>query len=139
MLSLHPAPVQLPLIHVVEPDDWFLEHQADVLWFHVLRHLDWQALLPLAAHYYEALWQFNEAQGRARATRDAPPNPESQAQATQRLLFTRATLADNVPRLLEPPCRTQPLLHVTPQRLRPGVTPWRQAGRSPKCFFSLYK
>ncbi len=102
MVSLHPGSVQLPLIHFVETDDWFLEEQADVLWFHVLRHLDWHTLLPLAAQYYEALWLFNEAQARARVSRPAPPNPETHAQATQRLLFARATLDDNVPRLAEP-------------------------------------
>ncbi len=60
MIAVSPIDVQIPLIHVVESDDLYLEAQEDVFWFDLLRDLDWIGLRPLAARYYEALWQFNE-------------------------------------------------------------------------------
>jgi hypothetical protein len=58
MLAQPEAPRQLPLIHVVEADDLHLEQQAEVLWFDVLRRLDYRPLQPLAAKYYEVLARF---------------------------------------------------------------------------------
>jgi hypothetical protein len=131
--------VQLPLIHIVETDDWYLHNQTDLVWFSVLRDLDWRPLRPLAARYYEALWQFNEAQACARQTTPAAPNPESQAQATQRLLFARATLCPETPVVVEPTRPDTPALHVDADHLQPGRVPFRLAGRTPKCFFALFK
>lgn len=59
MIATEKTPVQLPLIHVVETDDLYLQELEDVLWFPVLRDLDWRLFVPVAARYYEALWQFN--------------------------------------------------------------------------------
>ncbi len=58
--------LQIPLIHIVESDDLYLEAQEDVFWFDLLRDLDWLSLRVVAARYYEALWQFNDQQARAR-------------------------------------------------------------------------
>ena len=35
--------IQIPLIHMVESDDLYLEAQEDVFWFGLLRDLDWPA------------------------------------------------------------------------------------------------
>ena len=79
--------VQIPLIHIVESDDLYLEAQEDVFWFGLLRDLDWPSLRPVAGRYYEALCQFNEQQARARAERsttDSAANPETPEEATYR-------------------------------------------------------
>jgi len=90
--------VQIPLIHIVESDDLYLESQEDVFWFDLLRDLDWFSLRPVAARYYEGLWQFNEQQARTRAERSAAAaaNPETPEDATYRLMFERPTLCEDV-------------------------------------------
>jgi len=133
--------VQMPLIHIVESDDLHLERQEDVLWFDLLRNFPWRPLRPIAARYYEALWQFNVCQAQARRERDAvrTANPETQSEATMRLLFERATLCEDVPALHELPASVTPQIHVNPNDLRPGRTPQRWAGMKPKCFFAMLK
>jgi hypothetical protein len=133
--------VQIPLIHVVESDDLHLERQEDILWFAVLRDLDWRAFQPIAARYYEALWQFNVRQAQLRAERSVtqPANPETPADATRRLLFERATLCEDTPALHELPPSAPPEIRVDPRTLRPGTPPLRWAGKTPKCFFALLK
>jgi len=134
--------VQIPLIHIVESDDLYLEAREDVLWFDLLRDLDWVSLRPLAACYYDALWQFNEQQARARAERSATAavaNPETPEEATYRLLFERPTLCEDAPILHEPEPLELPMIRVDPGTLRPGRTPPRFAGRAPKCFFAMFK
>lgn len=136
----HPA-VQIPLIHIVESDDLYLERQEDILWFNLLRNFPWRPLRPTAARYYEALWQFNVRQAQARRERDAvrAANPETQSEATMRLLFERATLCEDAPALHELPAYAAPQIHVNPNDLRPGRTPHRWAGMKPKCFFAMLK
>jgi len=136
--------VQPPLIHVMESDDVYLQDHAEVLWFDVLRNLDWRSLRPLAARYYEALHQFNEDQARERREREtqaaqAPRVRESQHEATERLLFERASLSPNIPILYEPQPVAQPTTRVDPHTLRPGQPPVRLAGKAPKCFFAMLK
>ena len=134
--------VQIPLIHIVESDDLYLEAQEDVFWFDLLRDLDWTSLRPVAARYYEALWQFNEQQARARAERSATEsvvNPETAEEATYRLLFGRPTLCEDAPVLHEPEAQEPSVMRVDPSTLRPGRTPARFAGRTPKCFFAMFK
>ncbi len=130
--------VQIPLIHFVESDDLYLESQEDVFWFDLLRDLDWHSLRPVAARYYEGLWQFNEQQARTRAERlatAAAANPETSEEATHRLLFDRPTLREDAPILHEPEILKPSPIHVDPSTLRPGRTPPRFVGRAPKCFF----
>jgi hypothetical protein len=142
LITYYDIDVQIPLIHFVESDDVYLEAQKDVFWFDLLRDLDWLSLRPVAALYYEALWQFNVQQAEARAERlaaVAAANPETIEEATCRLLFERPTLCEDAPILheLEPP--EPPSIHVDPAMLRPGRTPLRFAGRAPKCFFAMLK
>jgi hypothetical protein len=139
MVTFSDTEYQIPLIHIVESDDLYLEAQEDVFWFGLLRDLDWRPLRPIAARYYEALWQFNENQARGRAGRSAAANPESQEEATHRLLFERATLCEDAPVLHEAESREPPAIRVDPATLRPGRTPARFAGRAPKCFFAMLK
>jgi hypothetical protein len=134
--------VQIPLIHIVESDDLYLEAQEDVFWFGLLRDLDWPSLRPVAARYYETLWQFNEQQAEARAERSAAvaaANPETPEEATYRLLFERPTLCEAAPILHEPKPLEPSAIRVDPATLWPGRTPARLAGRAPKCFFAMFK
>ena len=133
------ARAQLPLIHVVESDDTYLEQHADVLWVGVLRDLDWSALRPVAARYYEALWQFNVEQHRAREQRLGEANTESREQATVRLLLERPTLCKGATALHQPSEPLPAQIHVDPESIAPGLTPYRIAGKQPKCFFALAK
>jgi hypothetical protein len=133
--------VQIPLIHIVESDDLHLQRQEDVLWFNLLRNVPWRSLRPIAARYYEALWQFNVRQAEASRDRDAvlAANSETQPEATMRLLFERATLRKDAPALHEPPACATPQIRVNPNDVRPGRPPQRWAGKKPKCFFALLK
>ncbi len=128
------------ILRFVESDDLYLEAQQDVFWFDLLRDLDWASLRPVAACYYEALWQFNEQQARARAERSATAavNPETPEEATYRLLFERPTLCEDAPILHEPEPLGLPAIRVNPATLRPGQTPRRFAGRATWPAFSSF-
>ena len=140
-VSLRPAIGQLALIHLIESDDRFLD-EADVLWFRVLRDLDWQLFVDMAVQYYEALWQFNQEQFEARQRKQsaAPvPNPETKDEARQRLLLERATLDPARPVLPDTrPVPREPV-HVNPETIAPGHVPFRFRGRTPKDFFAMFK
>ncbi|MDA1056132.1 MAG: hypothetical protein O3C40_37610 [Planctomycetota bacterium] len=140
MVALNNVSGQLPLIHLVESDDLYLQDQPDVLWFEVLRNLDYHPFQGTAAHYYERLWQFNQRQAQQRKERrecPLPANPETEPQAIERLLFSRATLDDTAAILFEQPELETPAIEIGPYTVRPGVTPPRFAGREPKCFFAM--
>jgi hypothetical protein len=142
MVAVVYSPGQLPLIEFVESDDLFLQDEPQALWFDVLRQLDYRQFQPTAARYYEQLWQFNQQQTQARNERQEHPptaNPETQPQATARLLFGRATLDEQTPVLYQPPPCPRPTFTIRPETLHPGITPPRFAGRLPKCFFALFK
>jgi hypothetical protein len=143
MIPVEDLEVQMPLIHVIESDDLYLQNQADVLWFDVLRSLDWRSLVELAVRYYEALYQFNEDQAEERrrnaeTSQDSVPT-ESQKEANERLLFERATLCKDVPILHQRKPVAEPTKQVDPRTLRPGQPPVRLAGKAPKCFFAMLK
>ncbi len=134
---------QLPLLHCVESDDLYLQQRPDILWYTLLATVDWgKQFASVGAQYYEALWQFNAAQARSRAercARTAQANPETEEEATMRLLFDRATMREDAPILEGDPPEEFPLIHVNPATIAPGVVPVRLAGRRPKCFFALFK
>lgn len=142
MITVVYSPGQLPLIEFIESDDLFLQDEPQALWFDVLRKLDYRQFQSTAARYYEQLWQFNHQQTQERLERQEHPsaaNPETQPQATARLLFGRATLEEQTPVLHEPSPAARPPLTIRPETLHPGITPPRFAGRLPKCFFALFK
>jgi hypothetical protein len=140
MLTRVPIARQIPLIHIVESDDLFLADQPDVLWFDVLRSLDYHQFQATAARYYERLYTFNQQQKEQRIQRrENPPaaNPETPSQATRRLFEERATVDKQSPALYQRPEPEAPLIRVLPREVAPGVTPLRWAGRPAKCFFSM--
>ena len=97
MIPVEDLEVQIPLIHVIESDDLYLQNHADVLWFDVLRSLDWRSLVELAARYYEALYQFNEDQAEerwrnAQTSQDSVPT-ESQKEPTSACSSSVAAVA----------------------------------------------
>jgi hypothetical protein len=134
---------QLPLIHCVESDDVYLRERGDVLWYRFLTTTTWgDQFRAVGAQYYEALWQFNAEQAQAQAERlerIAQSNPETKQEATTRLLFERTTLREDAPILASGPPDALPLIHVNPAAIAPGVPPPRLAGRTPKCFFALFR
>jgi hypothetical protein len=128
------------LFIIVESDDVYFEGLEEVAWFRLLVDLDWQLLRPVAAKYYDALYRFNVQQARARKSKPTA-NPETQEEATQRLLFERPTL-DEEAEILHQPKDDVDLeidIQTNPQTLSPGVVPLRWAGRAPKCFFAMFK
>jgi hypothetical protein len=140
MITPAPPARQIPLIHIVESDDLYLADQPDVLWFDVLRSLDYHQFQATAARYYECLYTFNLHQKEQRIERrENPPaaNPETQSQATRRLFEERATVDKESSAIYERPEPQAPLIRVLPREVAPGVTPQRWAGRPAKCFFSM--
>jgi len=130
------------LFHVVESDDILLAERADILWFEILRTLDWRPVAGLAARYYEGLSRFNRDQSETRREKEAsspPPNAETREEATLRLLFARPTMDPEAPVLVETVVRDDEPVRIDPTTLRPGVVPPRLWGRSPKCFFAQFK
>ncbi len=139
MVATAPLSVQLPLIHVVETDDLYLQQLDGVLWFSVLRDLDWHPFVGVAARYYEALWQFNVEQSHRRdEARAREPNPETREEAKQRLFEERPTQCGDAPILCGPGALVAGV-PVDASRLCPGAVPYRLAGRQPKCFFAMLK
>ena len=140
MVALTHTHRQVPLIHFVESDDLFLHDQVDVVWFDVIKNLDYHAFQTTAAHYYEQLFTFNQQQKQRRIERRenaSPANPETQGEATQRTLLERATLDKQAPALYERAESITSLTHVAPHEVAPGVTPLRWLGRPAKCFFAM--
>ena len=142
ILSTTEPPVQIPLIHIVESDDLHLAEQSDIVWFELLRHLDWKQFRPIAIEYYESLWHFNQEQAREREQRVAPTDafkPETEIQASFRLVMERATMGAPTSIIELPPQQAPGPVHVDPADIRPGHVPFRIAGRAPKCFFAMFK
>ncbi len=140
MITPAPPARQIPLIHIVESDDLYLADQPDVLWFDVLRSLDYHQFQAVAARYYECLYTFNQQQKEQRIERrENPPaaNPETQDQATKRLFEERATVDKESSAIYERPEPETPWTSVLPREVAPGVTPLRWVGRPAKCFFSM--
>jgi len=140
-ISIGPALGQLPLLQIVESDDHFLA-EWDIVWFRVLRDLDWRPLVSVAVQYYEALWHFNYEQKFERLKKEntsPAPNPETKEQARQRLLLVRPTLDPGQPVLAPGEAAFREPDHVNPAHIRPGHAPLRLRGRAPKDFFAMLK
>lgn len=136
MLASSNLYVQPKLFEIQESDDFWLEEQVDLVWYHVLKTMDWKALRPIATQYYQALYDFNIEQ----AEKTMPmASEESQYEGTLRLLESRATESDDL-QSLHPVFRNiKKTPNVDEASLEPGVVPLRMAGRQPKCFFALFK
>jgi hypothetical protein len=140
---------QIPLIHIVFADDEILLQSPDAEWFQILKSLPWESYRMYAAEYYDALYAFNlgEAAMREQENREQEEKgePESKEEAKQRILWDRATMrskrGEEDAAVLQ---KRQELegdfaVCTDPQSLAPGVVPFRFAGRTPKCFFAMFK
>jgi hypothetical protein len=147
-ILLDPVLVQSPfgsqavLFREVFRDDVVLLESGEGEWLRAVRQIDWKTLRPVAAQYYQALWEFNIEAARKRGLRPRVDmgTGETRRGAAQRLLFERPTGGNTEAPVLHPaptpPLRT-PMVNV--DLLEPGVVPIRIAGRTPKCFFALVK
>ncbi len=96
MLSSSPDHLrQIPLIQFVYEDDLVLLKDENSEWFKILQDFHWQDHREIGALYYDALYEFNLPQ----STRQKPSAipTETQAQAKQRHLFGRPTMAHDTP------------------------------------------
>ncbi len=130
------SPIQLPLIHVVDRDDQILLNSPDAEWYRLLHEFQWKNYRGLAVDYYNALYNFNKSRSSAKGNIE---NTESKQDATQRLLFERATMDEEADILFQEDYCSAPYETVTPESIKPGKSPVRQSGRRPKCFFALFK
>ena len=137
---------QIPLIHIVDYDDVVLINSAQAQWFLILKDLPWERYRTHGANYYDALYEFNcsQAIGRQEGLEvQYAGEQESKEQARQRVLWDRATMrsAQGIESSIVYQ-RPEPLSessHTDPQSIAPGVVPIRFGGRTPKCFFSMFK
>ena len=135
--QFHQSPTQLPLIHTIDEDDQLLLHSPDAQWYRILKYFPDMDFRQIATDYYNSLYHFNKTRAMDRGNQHV--NDEDKQQATQRLLFERATMNDSTPIIFEQ--NSIPLIEqiVTPEQIGPGITPDRIGGKKPKCFFGMFK
>ena len=56
------SPSQIPLIHIVDEDDRLLLKSSDAEWYRVLYYFPDKDYREVAAKYYDALYDFNQAE-----------------------------------------------------------------------------
>lgn len=148
-VQVHPLLLQSPfgtqsvLFHEVFADDRILLSSDEGDWLRAVLQIDYRPLRPVAAEYFQSLWEFNLAWARRRGLvpRSEEGNQESPDEAAQRLLFRRPSGGNSRAPILHPvppPPVPMPWV-VNVDRLEPGVVPFRVWGRKPKCFFALTK
>jgi len=139
---------QIPLIHTVFADDEILLKSPDAEWFQILKSFPWERYRVYAAEYYDALYAFNlrEAAKREQESREEETagEPESKEEARLRLLWDRATMRSKMGEEEAAVLHKRQELEgeslcTDPQSIAPGVVPIRCAGRTPKCFFAMFK
>ena len=137
----------IPLMHFVYTDDVVLMNTPDAEWFTLLRGFPWERYREYAAKYYDALYEFNRRQARERSERQEETQEqqelESREEARQRVLWDRVTMrskrGEPADVLYERQEREGESPHTDPQSIAPGVVPNRLGGRTPKCFFSMFR
>jgi hypothetical protein len=132
----HPA-IQLPLIHTVDKDDQLLINSPDAEWYRILKYFPDMNYRQVAADYYNSLYHFNKCC--TMNPGDQNVNDEDKQQATQRLLFNRATMNNSTPVIFDKDFITPIEEVVTSDQIAPGITPNRLGGKKPKCFFAMFK
>ena len=130
-------PNQLPLIHTIDCDDQLLLDSPDAEWYRILKYFPDMDYRQVAADYYNSLYHFNKCC--TMNPGDQSVNDEDKQQATQRLLFGRATMNDSTPVIFEQDFILPTEQTVTPDQIAPGITPNRLGGKKPKCFFAMFK
>ncbi|MCK5663747.1 MAG: hypothetical protein KAI17_09685, partial [Thiotrichaceae bacterium] len=139
MLNFNTNPIsgQIPLIHVIDNDDWILLNSPDAHWYKILYYFPWADYRVLAVDYYNALYDFNLAH--RNESGNVEPNNESKEEAVQRLLFERSTIDKDAPVLTQEEFINITAETVNINTIAPGITPLRSGGKKPKCFFALFK
>jgi len=125
---------QIPLIHIVDEDDQVLLNSPNNEWFKILHYFPWEGYCEPAAQYYDALYHFNCQAARKRKEKEqnkAERCDETKENATQRLLFDRATMDKSVPVIHEEEFERSPVQTVNPTSFSPGVVPLRIGGKKP--------
>ena len=128
---------QLPLIQFIDEDDQILLNSPDAQWYRILKYFPDMDYRQIAADYYNSLYHFNKT--RTMDSGDPHVNDEDKQQATQRLLFERATMNVSTPIIFEQDSLPPIEKIVTPEQIAPGITPNRIGGKKPKCFFAMFK
>ncbi len=135
--SVDPLPIQLPLIVSINEDDQLLLHSENAHWYQILKIFPDLQYRSLGARYYNALYHFNQT--RKIRSQKIKTRKENKDQATQRLLFERATMNANIPVIYDN-VPEKPLEHIaSPNSIAPGMPPEDILGRKPKCFFAMFK
>jgi len=135
--QLFHAPQQAPLIEVVNEDDELLLSSPDAEWYRILKHFPDEVYCPIAARYYDALYDFNKKQ--PKEFKIGESCEEEKGQAALRFLFDRPTMDKSASVLYEEEYEIAQREGVSPHSIGPGITPDRLGGRKPKCFFALFK
>ena len=139
MLNFNPAQnlpsEQLPIIQIIDLDDWILENSEHAEWYRILKNPPWQPYCAIGADYYTALADFNQKQPNNPAG-DGGETPEA---AKERFLFGRATMDPTQPTLASPIYQEAVRRPVLPHEIAPGIVPERQGGPKPKDFFALFE
>ncbi len=137
---------QIPLIHVVDTDDEILINTANAGWFVILRDFPWERYQVFGADYYDALYEFNQTEAIKRLQRQEAREAEgleSKDEAKQRVLWDRATMRSRRGEQGDVLYERRELeiesAHTDPRSIAPGIVPARLGGRTPKCFFSMFK
>ena len=135
--QLYQSPTQLALIHTVDEDDQLLLNSPEAQWYRILKYFPDMNYQSIGADYYNSLYHFNKFRKMNRGNKNV--NREDKQQATQRLLFERATMNDSTPIIFEQESIPPVEQIVTPEQIAPGITPDRLGGKTPKCFFAMFK
>ena len=92
LLLQSPFGTQAVIFKEVFADDCILLDSGEAEWLRAVLAVEWRPLRPVAAKYYQGLWEFNIEAARKRGLRvrvEAAVG-ESREDATQRLMFERA-------------------------------------------------
>ena len=130
---------QIPLIFTVDRDDEILMNSPDAEWYRILKFLEWKNYRVHAADYYDALFDFNRLQAQKNAMNGADALKETKEEATARILTDRPTVDETRPTIYQPEPKIPEMKFANPHQLAPGITPEREGGKKPKCFFALLK
>lgn len=129
---------QIPIVTVIDRDDEILLNTPEADWYRRLNFLPWRDYQPIAAEYYNALYDFNCA-SKTDNSQLVGVDPEAKKDAIERITMNRPTIDKTKSVIYQPNFKTASKETVKPEDVAPGVTPKRTRGKKPKCFFALYK
>ncbi len=135
--------IQIPLFFMQHEDDKILLNAPDAEWFRILYYLNWSDYQAVGAEYYDKLYEFNKTRPDRCNSEAKKDEMETKDEAKMRILFGRSTMQDANEQKsgilyngkiidLKPP-------KISPEEISPGVVPHRLGGKTPKCFFSMFK